>query len=99
VKIFIISFLLSFSVLAESESCKVATVKYEGALETYLDNQTVVDLGLEAYEICKEDLVVEEQAMVEDTKEECFSDDTLSNALKVDCAFRAVEYFLYSKFD
>ncbi|WP_372653959.1 hypothetical protein [Halobacteriovorax sp.] len=96
-KLILFAFFLSHNIFAVSETCRVATINHEGALEVYVENEAVVILGMRAYQACKENLVVEEQLLVEESKEKCFEDETKTNASKVDCAFRAVEYFLYSK--
>lgn len=96
-KIILFVFLLSFNVFAENKSCEVATIAYEGALEVYVVGEAVISLGWKAYEVCKEDLVEEQQVIVENLKNACLDSTDKSDEQIVDCSFRAVEYFLYSQ--
>ncbi|PIK14198.1 hypothetical protein [Halobacteriovorax sp. JY17] len=100
-KIILMTFLLSFSSLAESESCKNATVAYEGAVEVYGANTLVSSLGWKAYELCKADLNEYDQALAEVLKKRCLENNnqegSMYRAFEAGCSLRAVEYFLYSQ--
>ncbi|ATH09328.1 hypothetical protein BIY24_15665 [Halobacteriovorax marinus] len=100
-KAILMALILSANTYAISQECKDATVKYEGAVETYGANTAVASLGWQAYEVCKQELNSYDQALVEVLKKRCLenndSEGSMYRAFEAGCSLRAVEYFLYSQ--
>ena len=100
-KLLLLVFLLSFNSFAEGEACRTATVAYEGAVEVYGANSTVASLGWQAYNICKQELNVDDLVLLEILENRCLANNSeegsMYRAFEAGCSLRAVEYFLYSQ--